>query len=96
VGLQRNRRSHGTIIAWPNRYLYEDRMHAHASLDVSHVLLESDVLPKKGFPVVIHGIRGRELRGRHSPSYLNIHEASVVRDYCQKLTQDREPKISEC
>ncbi|KAI9444108.1 P-loop containing nucleoside triphosphate hydrolase protein [Lactarius indigo] len=77
VLLQRNRRSHGTIIAWPNRYLYED-----------------GVLPKKGFPVVFHSIKGRELRTRQSPSYLNVLEASIVRDYCQKLTKDHECKIS--
>jgi len=93
VELHRDRRSHGAIIAWPNRYLYEDSMHAHASLDVSHLLLQSDVLPKKGFPVVFHGIKGWEQRARHSPSFLNVHEASVVRDYCQRLTQDRERKI---
>jgi helicase MOV-10 len=71
-------------------------MHAHASPDISDLLLQSGVLPKKGFPVVFHGIKGRELRAQHSPSYLNVHEASVVRDYCQKLTQDRERKIGEC
>ncbi|KAI9462823.1 hypothetical protein BJY52DRAFT_1415043 [Lactarius psammicola] len=54
----------------------------------------SNVLPKKGFPVVFHAIKGRELRERHSLSYLNVHEASVVRDYCQRLTQDGECKIS--
>ncbi|KAH9059530.1 P-loop containing nucleoside triphosphate hydrolase protein [Lactarius vividus] len=94
VCLQRNRRSHGTIFAWPNRYLYEDSMQAHASSDVSRLLLHSSVLPKKGFPVVFHSIKGRELRTRQSPSYYNVLEASVVRDYCQKLTQDRECKIS--
>ena len=70
-------------------------MQAKASLNDSHLLLQSDVLPKKGFPVVFHGIKGRELRARHSLSFLNVHEASVVRDYCQMLTQDRERKICE-
>ncbi|KAI9444105.1 P-loop containing nucleoside triphosphate hydrolase protein [Lactarius indigo] len=93
VDLQRNRRSHGTITAWPNRYLYRDRMHAFASPDVSHMLLRSDVLPRMDFPMVFHGIRGRELRTQHSPSYLNVHEASVVRDYCLRLTEDRKHKI---
>ncbi|KAH9059528.1 P-loop containing nucleoside triphosphate hydrolase protein [Lactarius vividus] len=93
VDLQRNRRSHGAIIAWPNRYLYKDRMHASASPDISHPLLQSDVLPRMGFPIVFHGIRGRELRTQHSPSYLNVHEASVVRDYCLRLTEGREHKI---
>ena len=70
-------------------------MRADASQDVSQLLLQSEVLPMKGFPIVFHGIKGRELRTRHSPSYLNIHEASVVRDYCRKLTEDRERKICE-
>ena len=70
-------------------------MRADASQDVSHLLLQSDVLPKKGFPIVFHGIKGRELRTRHSPSYLNIHEASIVRKYCLKLTEDREHRICE-
>ncbi|KAH9059532.1 P-loop containing nucleoside triphosphate hydrolase protein [Lactarius vividus] len=93
VDLQRNRRSHGAIIAWPNRYFYEDIMRAHAIPVVARLLLQSDVLPKKGFPVVFHGIKGLELRTKDSPSYFNIHEASVVRDYCLRLTEDREHKI---
>jgi len=93
VDLQRNRRSHGAIIAWPNRYLYEDIMLAHAIPVVARLFLQSEVLVKKGFPIVFHGIKGKELRGRHSPSYLNIHEASVVRDYCLRLVGDHENKI---
>ncbi len=68
-------------------------MRAYAIPVVARLLLQSDVLPRKGFPVVFHGIKGRELRAQYSPSYLNIHEASVVRDYCLKLTEDRECKI---
>ncbi|KAF8267997.1 P-loop containing nucleoside triphosphate hydrolase protein [Lactarius quietus] len=93
VDLQRNRRLHGAIIAWPNRYLYEDIMRAHAIPVVARLFLQSEVLVKKGFPIVFHGIKGRELRGQHSPSYLNIHEASVVRDYCLRLIGDHENKI---
>jgi helicase MOV-10 len=44
---------------------------------------------------MFHGIKGRELRAQRSPSFLNVHEASVVRDYCQMLTQDSERKICE-
>ncbi|KAI0253343.1 AAA domain-containing protein [Lactifluus subvellereus] len=93
VDLQRNRRSHGAIIAWPNRWLYEDRMRASASADVTHLFLSSVVLPKKGFPVVFHGIKGGERRSKYSPSYFNIYEAFIVRDYCKKLTTDPERKI---
>jgi helicase MOV-10 len=65
-------------------------------LFITHDLIHSDVLPKKGFPVVFHGVRGKEERMKSSPSYFNILEASVVRDYCVKLTGDPERKIGEC
>jgi helicase MOV-10 len=71
-------------------------MRASASADVTRPLLYSEVLPKEGFPVVFHSIKGREERAWHSYSYFNIHEASVVRDYCVKLTTDRERKTCEC
>jgi len=75
--------------------VYEDIVRAHASRDVSHILVKSDILPRRDFPVVFHGIRGQELRKKNSPSYLNILETSVVREYCQKLTQDRDYRIGE-
>jgi helicase MOV-10 len=70
-------------------------MRAHAIPVVARPLLQSDVLPKKGFPVVFHGIKGSERRKKNSPSYLNKYEAWVVRDYCLRLTEDRENKICE-
>ena len=75
--------------------MYEDIMRADASPEVSHTLLQSDVLPKKGFPVVFHGIKGQERRTKQCPSYLNVLEASVVRDYCLRIIGDHEHKISE-
>ena len=75
--------------------MYEDIMRAYASPDVSHALLQSDVLSKQGFPVVFHSIKGQEQRTKQSPSYLNLLEASVVRDYCLRLIGDCEHKIGE-
>ena len=43
---------------------------------ITYDLVLSDVLPKKGFPVVFHGVKGKEERIRSSPSYFNILEAS--------------------
>jgi helicase MOV-10 len=70
-------------------------MRADASAEVSRALLQSDVLSKKEFPIVFHGIKGQERRTRQCPSYLNIPEASVVRDYCLRLVGDHEHKICE-
>jgi helicase MOV-10 len=75
--------------------MYEDMMRDYANSYVTHDLVLSDVLPKKGFPVVFHGVRGKEERMKSSPSYFNILEASIVRDYCVKLTGDPERKIGE-
>ena len=68
-------------------------MRASGAVGITHALVESGVLPKKGFPIVFHGIEGRENHSRQSPSYLNVHEASTIRDYCVGLTSDRERKI---
>jgi helicase MOV-10 len=95
VDLQRNRRSHGAIIAWPNRYIYEDRIRACGSKDVTHTMINWKWLPKRGFPIVFHGIRGQEQRAKHSYSYFNVFEASTVRDYCRKLIEDTEQKTCE-
>jgi len=93
VDLQLNRRSHGAIIAWPNRYLYEDRMRAHGDAAITDRMLRWDELPMKDFPIIFHGIKGTEKRTRRSPSYYNILEASIVRDYCVKLTTDPARRI---
>lgn len=71
-------------------------MRAYGNVDITHHLLQSDVLPKKDFPVVFHGIVGNEKRTKRSPSYFNIHEATVVRNYCAKLIEDTERRICEC
>ncbi len=60
---------------------------------ITYHLVISNVLPKKGFPVVFHGVKGNEHHAKWSPSYFNIIEASIVRDYCVKLIGDRERKI---
>ena len=96
VALQRNRRSHPAIIAWSNRYLYEDTMRASGDVDITHALVESNVLPKNGFPILFYGIKGREKHSKQSPWYFNIHEASIVRNYCVALTSDRERKTRIC
>jgi helicase MOV-10 len=71
-------------------------MRPYGDRDVTHLLVDSGVLQEKGFPIVFHGIKGREKRTKKSPSYYNINEASVVRDYCVALTSDPERRICEC
>jgi len=95
VVLQRNWRSHGAIIAWSNRYLYADVMRDYGNAYITYHLVDSGVLPKKGFPVAFHGVKGSEQRTKRSLSYSNVLEASIVRNYCVKLIGDPERKICE-
>ncbi|KAI0290985.1 P-loop containing nucleoside triphosphate hydrolase protein [Russula brevipes] len=93
VGLRRNHRSHGTIIAWSNRYLYEDVLRECGNAYITYHLVHSNVLPKKGFPVVFHGVDGSEQHPKRSPPHPNIPEGLIVRNYCVKLTEDLERNI---
>ena len=95
VGLWRNWRSHGAIIAWSNRYLYQDSMRDYGDAYITYHLVHSDVLPKKGFPVIFHGIKGSAQHTESSPSPFDVLEASIVRNYCVKLNRDLEQKICE-
>jgi len=96
VVLRRNWRSHGAIIAWSNRYLYEDVMRDYGNSYITYNLVRSDVLPKKGFPVMFHGVKSSVQRTKWSPSSFNVLEASVIRNYCMRLIGDSERKICEC
>jgi helicase MOV-10 len=70
-------------------------MRDYGNAYITYHLVLSDVLPKKGFPVVFHGVKGDEQHAKWSPSYFNIAEASIVRDYCVKLIGDPERNICE-
>ena len=62
---------------------------------ITYHMVHSEVLPKKGFPVVFQGIRGNEERTELSSSHFNVLEASTIRNYCVKLVGDPERKICE-
>jgi helicase MOV-10 len=70
-------------------------MRDHGNSYITYHLVNSGVLPKKGFPVIFHGIRGNQERTKSSPSYFNVLEASIIRDYCLKLVSDPERKIGK-
>ncbi|KAH9835323.1 AAA domain-containing protein [Rhodofomes roseus] len=52
-------------------------------------------LVNRKFPVVFHAISGQDEREASSPSYFNIDEVTVVKDYIQKLKADARFKISD-
>jgi helicase MOV-10 len=70
-------------------------MRDYGNTHITCHLVNSSVLPKKGFPIVFHGIKGSEQHTKWTLSYFSVLEASIVRNYCVKLIGDPERKICE-
>ncbi|KAJ7150896.1 P-loop containing nucleoside triphosphate hydrolase protein [Mycena crocata] len=56
-------------------------------------LENSDELPTKKFPLIFHGIIGKDDREGSSPSFFNIGEATLVKKYVTSLVSDRKLRI---
>uniref|UniRef100_K7E1I3 RNA helicase n=1 Tax=Monodelphis domestica TaxID=13616 RepID=K7E1I3_MONDO len=83
--LLRNYRSHPDILFVPNKRYYEGELLAHADpLDRDRYCLWEE-LPHKGFPIIFHGVMGKDDREGNSPSFFNSEEAATVVFYLKKL-----------
>ena len=71
-------------------------MRGYGNAYITYDLIHSAALPKKGFPVVFHAIKGSEQCAESSPSHFDVLEASIARDYCVKLVGDPLRKTSGC
>ncbi|TFK49279.1 P-loop containing nucleoside triphosphate hydrolase protein [Heliocybe sulcata] len=87
VRLKRQYRSHPDILAFSSDQFYRGELQNCADPSITHRFLSSSILVTKGYPVVFHGITGKEYREGSSPSFFNIDEASLVKMYCEKLAQ---------
>ncbi|NXC35011.1 SDE3 helicase, partial [Campylorhamphus procurvoides] len=89
-----NYRSHEAILRVPNELFYDSELRAYESdgLDVRNLYCNWEELPKKGFPIIFHGVCGEDQREEKSPSFFNTAEIEVVVDYLKKLLQSRGKK----
>ena len=69
----------------------------HAPHTKTHLLLEWEGLPKKGFPLIVHGVVGQDMQEGNSPSWFNPVEALQVVKYIQALKDNATfaPRLSE-
>ncbi|KAG5351366.1 hypothetical protein C0989_006827 [Termitomyces sp. Mn162] len=95
VKLSKNFRSHGTILKFPNEHFYDGELVQSGDAKVINSFLGSSYLPNKNFPVVFHGVRGRDDREASSPSFFNIDEILQVKTYVQALRSDRRYRTSK-
>ncbi|NXK34384.1 SDE3 helicase, partial [Piprites chloris] len=89
-----NYRSHEAILKIPNELFYDSELKACESdgLDVRNFYCKWEELPKKGFPVIFHGVCGEDQREEKSPSFFNTSEIEVLVDYLKKLLQSQGKK----
>ncbi|KAF7668035.1 hypothetical protein LDENG_00036090 [Lucifuga dentata] len=96
--LLRNYRSHAAILKVPNELFYENELQVFADQWEREAYCNWEHLPKKGFPVIFHGVMGKDEREANSPSFFNVSEIEVLVDYLTKLmeTQGKKglPKLS--
>uniref|UniRef100_A0A672QYN5 RNA helicase n=1 Tax=Sinocyclocheilus grahami TaxID=75366 RepID=A0A672QYN5_SINGR len=96
--LLRNYRSHPAILTIPNELFYENELQVFANQMEREAFCHWEHVPKKGFPVVFHGVMGKDEREANSPSFFNVTEIEVIVSYLNKLiqTQGKEglPKLS--
>ncbi|KAM6114446.1 LOW QUALITY PROTEIN: helicase MOV-10 [Phoenicopterus ruber ruber] len=86
-----NYRSHEAILRIPNELFYDSELKACESdeLDVRSLYCAWEELPKKGFPIIFHGVCGEDRREAKSPSFFNTSEIEVLVRYLKKLLQSR-------
>ncbi|XP_008278315.1 putative helicase mov-10-B.1 [Stegastes partitus] len=96
--LLRNYRSHAAILKIPNELFYENELQVFADQWERETYCNWEYLPKKGFPLIFHGVMGKDEREANSPSFFNVSEIEVLVDYLNKLmeTQGKKglPKLS--
>nr|XP_032625295.1 RNA helicase Mov10l1 [Chelonoidis abingdonii] len=92
--LLKNYRSHSTLLALPSKLFYHKELEVCADTSVVTSLLGWEKLPRKGFPLIFHGMRGTETREGHNPSWFNPTEAVQVMRYCCLLVKHINSAVS--
>ncbi|KAM3610001.1 uncharacterized protein V6R79_023715 [Siganus canaliculatus] len=82
-----NYRSHEALLTLPSKLFYKGELCVKACRDTVESLSQWKTLPKKGFPLLFHGVRGTEMREGNNPSWFNPAEAVQVMLYCCQLTK---------
>ncbi|KAM8752011.1 RNA helicase Mov10l1 isoform 2-T2 [Acanthopagrus schlegelii] len=82
-----NYRSHEALLTLPSKLFYQGELCFKASKDIVESLCQWKTLPKKGFPLLYHGVRGTEMREGNNPSWFNPVEAVQVMLYCCQLAK---------
>ncbi|XP_046896067.1 putative helicase mov-10-B.1 [Hypomesus transpacificus] len=90
--LLRNYRSHPAILKIPNELFYDGELQVFADKIVRNSYCNWEHLQKQGFPIIFHGVTGRDEREANSPSFFNVAEVEILIEYLKKLFQTQGKK----
>ena len=76
--LVNNYRSHSFLLRLYSDTFYHGELAACADTKMTSLLCEWEGLPRKGFPLVFHGVMGEDMREGNSPSWFNPVEIVQV------------------
>lgn len=85
-----NFRSHKEILEIPSKLFYKGELFAKGDPVIIDSMTQWEHLPKKGSPIIFHGIFGQDKRELRSPSYFNPEEVACVVDYVDKLLSTKQ------
>ncbi|KAJ7096045.1 RNA helicase [Mycena epipterygia] len=93
VKLLNNFRSHPAILEFSNNQFYDGELVPCGNPALIRSLENWNELPMKKFPLIFHGIVGKDNREGSSPSFFNIGEATLVKKYVTSLVSDRKLRV---
>jgi len=93
--LVHNYRSHESILEPPSKLFYERELIPSAPIELVTSFCDWEFLPAKGFPIIFHGLRGRDERENNSPSWFNAAEAFQVATYAVDLLENKRQRITQ-
>lgn len=93
--LLKNFRNHPAILQFSNTMFYNGELECCGDPVLTHSLQLSEALVTRNFPLIFHGIVGKDEREASSPSFFNIDEVTMVKKYCQQLISRRRPAVRE-
>ncbi|XP_075234824.1 putative helicase mov-10-B.1 isoform X2 [Lycorma delicatula] len=82
--LHLNFRSHPAIIEIPNKLFYDRELKAAGKKEITETFCNWNELPTKQFPIIFHGIIGKEDREETSPSFFNLNEVNLIMHYIKE------------
>ncbi|XP_077947389.1 putative helicase mov-10-B.2 [Gasterosteus aculeatus] len=83
--LLRNYRSHPAILKVPNELFYDGELQSYADTKTTSSFCRWEQLPRKGFPLIFHGVAGTNERDSNDPSVYNMAEVDVLKEYLKAL-----------